>query len=114
MATLCGVVVEDDPDLREILARVLIPSIVGCTNVVACEDIVDLRRARLPEEPLIVLVTDGQLLNSTCADVIEYVLATFGPGRLCGHALLTSANSRDHWTHVFSRARAGGIELSYR
>ncbi len=113
MATLCGLVVEDEPDLCEILSRMVVPLVVGCTEVVACESIADLRRVCLPEGALVVLVTDGRLPDGTCADVIEHVLAVFGPHRLGGHALLTSANSRSSWASVFSQAYLGGIELSY-
>lgn len=113
MVELCSLVIEDDSELLDLLAQVIVPSVVPSDRVVACESIADLKTAVFPAESLVVLVTDGCLLDGTCEQVIEYVLATLGPRRLRGHALLTSGNPASSWQRAFSLARDGGVELFY-
>ncbi len=112
-----ALVMEDDSELLDLLAGHFVPSIMGCdsAHVVGRRSVGELAKLNLmDDDDPIVLVTDGNLLDGTCADVVAYVIGTFGAARLRGRALLLSANPKSDWDHVFAAARSGGIELSYR
>ncbi len=98
--------VEDDYRLRATLSHVLgvitqLKMILyGTSHAFASSE---------PIEGTLVLVTDGNLGDGTCLDVIEHAVEIYGANRLGGTVLIFSGDPEREWHQAMHRASALGL-----
>jgi DNA-binding NtrC family response regulator len=99
------VYVEDDAAVRRAVSRAL-ASITGLA-VVQAGSVQELRALELCAGT--VLVTDGDVGDGSCGDVVDHVVSVLGPSGIGGTVLLLSGDQPPKWNAQLLAAEQKGV-----